>query len=303
MVNAGSSSEVTIDEPLVRTLLTTQCPQLAGEDVSAMDLAPFANGWDNDIWSLGRDWLVRLPRRAAAAELVVNEQRWLPLLAPRLSLPVPSPVFAGSPQGGYPWHWSVVPRFAGDTAARSPLADAQSEAVRLAGFLRDLHHAAPVDAPVNPFRGLPVGEIAGKYRVRRERQHDRLVREGRDVARLDRMMEIGSRAPLHDGPPLMLHGDLHIGNVLVDGGSLSAVIDWGDICAGDPACDLQVAWMMFDADARDVFLGAYGEGFPGLAMRSRAWAVHSALVYMDNDEGDPLMTLMANTVLDRLLGG
>lgn len=302
MVNASSSSEVPIDESLVRDLLLAQCPVLDGVDTSTLSLAHFANGWDNEIWSLGDRWLVRMPRRAVAASLVENEQRWLPVLASRLSIPIPVPVFAGTPSGGYPWRWSVVPRFFGDIAARSSLVDAEREAVRLAQFLRELHVPAPVEAPTNPFRGLPVAEIEVKYRIRRDRQHDRLLREGRDVRELDRIMEIGLRAPLHEGESAWVHGDLHIGNVLVSDGSLSAVIDWGDICSGDAACDLQIAWMMFDADARDAFFGAYGEGFPGLAERSRAWAAHSALVYLDNDEGDPLMTLMANTVLDRLLG-
>ena len=107
MVNGATPSEVEITEDIVRGLLRAQCPGLAERE-----LAPFNNGWDNDIWSLGENLLVRLPRREAAAQLILNEQRTLPVLAPRLSLAVPVPVHAGVPQGGYPWHWSVVPRFA-----------------------------------------------------------------------------------------------------------------------------------------------------------------------------------------------
>ena len=60
------------------------------------------HGWDNTVYRLGNDHAVRLPRRAAAAALLANELRWLPVLAPRLPLPVPEPVVAGRPAPGYP---------------------------------------------------------------------------------------------------------------------------------------------------------------------------------------------------------
>ena len=306
MVNSQTPAEVTIDEALVRALLRAQCPDIHGVATDSLSLAPFSNGWDNDIWSFGypaagQSWLVRLPRRSAAAALIENEQKWLPLLATRLSLPVPVPVFAGAPGQGFPWCWSVVQWFPGEVAARSMLSDQQAEAARLAGFLRALHAAAPAEAPVNQFRGLPVADIAPKYGARRDRLYARLDGEDRDVAALDRVMELGLGAPVHAGSPVMLHGDMHSGNVLVDHGALSAVVDWGDVCAGDPACDLQIAWMLFDAPARDVFFGTYGEGQAGLWERARAWAVHSALMYLESDDGDALLTTMGNAILDRVL--
>ncbi|MFM1791364.1 MAG: hypothetical protein RLZZ526_1691, partial [Actinomycetota bacterium] len=154
MVNGATPAEVTIDESVVRGLLRAQCPGLADRA-----LAPFNNGWDNDIWALGDDLLVRLPRREVAAQLVLNEQRVLPVLSPRLSLAVPVPVHAGVPHGGYPWHWSVVPRFAGTRAVESTLVDPEADAVRLARFLRGLHTTAPGDSPTNVFRG---GGIASR---------------------------------------------------------------------------------------------------------------------------------------------
>ena len=296
MVNAKTPAEIEIDESLVRSLLRSQIPELSDEP-----LAVFNNGWDNDIWSLGKGLLVRLPRRAAAADLIVHEQTWLPMLGSRLSIPIPVPVHAGFPGEGFPWHWSVVPVFRGDVAARSAMSDPIVQATRLAEFLRELHVEAPSNAPMNPFRGVPVARVAEKYRIRMARQHERLVREGRDVESLDRMIEEGERAPVHCGPASLLHGDMHPGNVLVNDGDISAVIDWGDICSGDPACDMQVAWMLFTDDALETFFETYGAQASGVRERSRAWAVGSAMVYLDNDDGDPLMTLMGNTVLDRVL--
>ena len=293
MVNGATPAEVQITEDIVRGLLRAQCPSLADRA-----LAPFNNGWDNDIWALGDDLLVRLPRRQAAAQLVLNEQLTLPVLAPRLSLPVPVPVHAGVPHGGYPWHWSVVPRFAGARAAESALVDPEADAVRLARFLRDLHVPAPEDAPTNVFRG---GGISSRTETFDDIVDPWSTATGGSAHAARQVWRNAVNAPVWGDAPVWLHGDLHSANVIVDGGSISAVIDWGDVCSGDPACDLAVAWMLFDADARDVFFGAYGEGAPGLWSRARAWALLFGLVYWRASEGDPLMDVMSRTVLGHVL--
>lgn len=297
MVNGASPPEVPVGIDIVRGLLEAQHPDLAG-----LELAHFGNGWDNEILALGDDLLVRMPRRAAAVPFARNEHLWLPRIAAGLPLPVPAAVRLGEPGGGYPWPWSVVPRFPGSAAAVSPPDDQTAAARALASFLRALHVTAPPDAPTNPFRGIPLSDTAGKFDVRRERLAPRLADEGFDVDRLVHAYMSGLDGFAFDGAPKWLHGDLHPGNVLVHGGAVGAVIDWGDLCAGDPACDLQIAWMLFDEPARGEFLASYGaDGHLGLAGRARAWAVQSAFVYLDNDEGDPLMTSMGVTTLRRLL--
>lgn len=133
------ASEVDITSSWVRSLLQTQHPDLAGET-----LRPVASGWDNAVFRLGEQFAVRLPRRSAAGRLIVNEQRWLPLLSDRLPLSVPAAARIGKPGDGYPWHWSVVPWLAGTTADISAVGSEQGE--RLAAFLDALHVPAPVDA-------------------------------------------------------------------------------------------------------------------------------------------------------------
>lgn len=299
MVNANTPAEVEITESVIRGLLQRQCPVVDGTETASLPLAPFSNGWDNDMWSLGDTHFVRMPRRQVAEQLVLNEQRTLSVLAPRLSLPVPVPVHAGVPQGGYPWHWSVVRRFPGQRAAESVLTDPEAEAARLAVFLRELHTPAPADAPENVFRG---GGIAGREASFRETSASCAAQGEYPLAAMQAVWDHALAAPVWDGPPLWLHGDLHTANMIVDGGRISAIIDWGDVCSGDPACDLAVAWMLFGADARDVFFGTYGEGSPGLQERARAWALNFGLVYLRSAEGDPLMDLMGHTVLDRVIG-
>ena len=296
MVNGASPPEVPIDEGLVRRLLAAQHPDLA-----ALSVTRFGNGWDNEIFALGESMLVRMPRREQAVPFARHEHEWLTHIAPSLPVAVPAPVRLGEPGEGYPWPWSVVPRFAGEPAAAAPFGDETATAREFAAFLAALHVPAPPDAPANPFRGVPLARAAERFAIRRERLANRLRDEGRDTARLFGMFDEGLHAPVHAGPAVWMHGDLHPGNVLVHGGRIAAVIDWGDMCAGDPAGDLQVAWMLFGPAAREVLLDNCGAD-PSIAARARAWAVHSAFVYLDNDAGDPLMTRLGNMTLDRLLG-
>ena len=300
MVNANTPAEVEITERLVRALLEQQCPVINGTETALLSLAPFNNGWDNDIWALGDDLLVRMPRRRAAATLIANEQSALPLLAPRLRIPVPVPVHAGVAQGDYPWKWSVVPRFPGARAAESVLADPEEEAERLAWFLRDLHTPAPQNAPHNQYRGMGVASRGETFReIAAVLPADEL---GYDAGVMHSVWSLAESVPGWADDPVWLHGDLHTANIIVNEGRISAVVDWGDVCSGDPACDLSVAWQLFDAEARDVFFGAYGEGARGLHERAEAWALLFGLVYWRASESDPLMERMSRAVLGRIIG-
>ena len=133
---------------MVRGLLTDQHPDLAHLPLQRIDA-----GWDNELWRLGEALIVRMPRRLAAVALTLNEQRWLPVIAEELPLPVPTLVRVGRPGGRFPWPWSVVPFLPGEPGDRSPLSVSGDASRRLAAFLRALHVPAPADAPFNAFRG------------------------------------------------------------------------------------------------------------------------------------------------------
>jgi aminoglycoside phosphotransferase (APT) family kinase protein len=262
------AAEIDIDDALVRALLVEQQPDLAD-----LPLSVLANGWDNVLFRLGNQLLVRLPRRSLSAPLVDNELRWLPDLAPRLPLPIPAPVRAGTPSQalGYPWQWTVVPWFAGESALADPPVDQRATAISLGQFLAALHRPAPAEAPRNPYRGVPLAD-------RREQWRANLTALGRavDAPRLASLFDELSAVPAWDGPDLWVHGDVHPGNLVVRDGELAAVVDFGDLCRGDRASDLVVAWMLFDQPARDAFRSAAGaerEIDDATWARARAWAL------------------------------
>jgi aminoglycoside phosphotransferase (APT) family kinase protein len=285
------AAEVDVDEEFVQALLAAQHPDLAG-----LPLRLLANGWDNVSYRLGTDLVVRLPRREVAAVLMKHEQRWLPILAPRLPLPIPAPVRIGRPQGTYPWSWSVVPWQPGRIAATTAIADPAAEARRLGAFMAALHRPAPADAPVNPVRGGPLGERAFAFEERLER----LGAAVESAAVRDRWEESVAAAPW-SGPPVWLHGDLHTANLLVDGGALSAVIDFGDITGGDPATDLAVAWMVFEPDDRVTLRQECGTSDDDTWRRARGWALHLALAYLAHSADNALMAGIGRRALDAVL--
>lgn len=85
-------------------------------------------------------------------------------------------------------------------------------------------------------------------------------------------------APVWAGPALWLHSDLHPANVLTADGSFCGVIDFGDLCAGDPACDLAAPWILLPDGAVDRFHAAYRPAADEATLRrARGWAVQRAL--------------------------
>ena len=269
-VTSTPAAEWNIDAALVRALLRTQHPDLAH-----LDIEPFGSGWDNAMFRLGADLLVRLPRREVAEGLIENEQRWLPVLAPRLTLPVPAPVRVGVASEHFPWRWSVLPYLPGIAADAAPVDT--DEAERLADFLRALHQPAPAEAPRNPVRGVPLEKRAAvteERLVRLEQKTALITQETYDAWR-------GGLAAPSATTDTWLHGDFHARNVLVRGGRLSAVIDWGDLCQGDCATDLACVWMLLpEPRAREQAILRYGVD-DALWRRARGWAVFFGAVLLD----------------------
>ena len=267
----GPPGEVHVDVDLVEVLLAQQHPNLSSLPVRAAE-----SGADNFMFRLGESFAVRMPRSAAAARLLVNEPRWLITLSDRLPLQIPVPIRVGQPAFGFPWRWSVVPWLVGATAEVCPVA--ASEAPRLAAFLRALHVAAPADAPRNFERLSPLATRAAAI-GERMRHLERVTDIMND--RIRRAWSAALDAP-NETPATWIHGDLHARNVLTLEGTITGVIDWGDLTSGDPAIDLACLWMLLsDEGARAKAQRAYGSSDSALWLRARGWAVLFGVMLLD----------------------
>lgn len=283
-----------IDAPLVRRLVATQFPHWAH-----LPVEPVAHGgWDNRTFHLGETMSVRLPSRGAYAAQVQKEQRWLPQLGPRLPLPVPAPLAVGEPGEGYPYPWSVLRWIPGEAASRAVIADAAGFACDLAGFLAALQTIDAAEGPAagqhSFFRGGPLSTYDRETRAAVAALGERI--DGRAaLAVWDEAL-----ASAWTAPPVWVHGDVAAGNLLVEDGRLSAVIDFGCCAVGDPACDLAIAWTFFEGDARTAFRAALPLD-PGSWARGRGWTLWKAVILLAGGPPDHAETAGAARVLDRVL--
>lgn len=255
--------DIEIDEGLVRSLLREQHPDLAELQLQSID-----GGWDNQLWRLGDTLAVRLPRTPRAPSLLRKEHQWLPILAPLLPLPVPIPVRIGEPSAQFPLPWTIAAWVPGEPADRVPITRGDQAADRLAGFLRALHLKAPAEAPADPTRGVPLTTLTQAF----DSGYRALASSG-VPAEVRGVWDEAVAAPQWQGPPVWLHSDLHPANVVVSDGTLSGVIDFGDLCTGDPATDLAAAWLLLPAGAASRFFDAYGDADAATIRRARGWAV------------------------------
>ncbi len=288
------AAEVEITEGLVRRLLSEQHPDLADQHLTLV-----ANGWDNAIFRVGDDLVVRLPRRQLGADLVANEQRWLPALAERLPIPIAAPVRIGVASEEYPWAWSICRWFEGDVAADATLTSPATEAQRLGAFVAAFHTDAPVDAPDNPHRGQLMADLGERISANIDRSGS-LIDQHAVARRAAELLDVDDWA----GPAVWLHGDLHSANVVVRDGSIVAVLDLGDITSGDPACDLAIAWMLFADDARQIFRAAAGVRSPvddATWQRAEVWALHFALLYLLHSADNERFARMGRSLLDTVV--
>ncbi|MFD9543491.1 aminoglycoside phosphotransferase family protein [Streptomyces sp. NPDC060022] len=264
--------ELEITAELVRDLLHDQHPDLAGRPVKLG-----ARGWDNQVWRLGDDLAVRLPWATQSAdELLRKEHAWLPVLAPHLPLQVPVPQRLGEPSQRFPRPWLVTTWVPGEPADRAPATRGADAAVTLAAFLTALHQPAPDGAPAGRDRGGPLAETAEHFTQGLASAVELGLIRNPDAVRA--VWEDAAAAPEWTGPALWLHGDLHPANILTTNGTFSGVIDFGDLFAGDPACDLAAAWVLLPDGAADHFHQAYRPNPDAATLRrARGWAVLRAL--------------------------
>ncbi len=284
-----------ISKSLVQSLLDEQHPDLAPLDLRLVD-----GGWDNQQWRLGDELAVRMPRTPRAPELLRTEQRWLPVLAPRLPLPIPTPVRIGEPSEQFPRTWTITTWVAGEPADRAPITS-PSDAEVLADFLKALHQDAPADGPTSSSRGVSLKGAGG---------FDEWISfaPADQVGRLREIWADAVAAPDWDRPPVWVHGDLHPANVVTSNGALAGVIDFGDLSTGDPATDLAAAWVLLPEGAAKPFLTAYGADAHTIR-RARGWAALRALMLLSIGEagrknlpgGKPTWHPAGTATIDRLL--
>lgn len=259
-----------IDSDLVHSLVAEQFPEFAGLAIIPVS----SSGWDNRTFHLGTQMSVRLPSGSSYSAQVEKEQIWLPKLAPYLPLPIPHPIALGRPCPRYPWPWSIYRWIDGETAAPERIDDLVQFAADLANFLLALQQIDTTDGPAagshNFYRGGPLAEYNDETM--------QAIKVLNSQIKSSAVFDIweNALASSWDRAPVWVHGDVAVGNILVKNGKLSAIIDFGCLAVGDPACDLVMAWTFFKGQSRKVFRNTLKIDDATWA-RARGWALWKAL--------------------------
>lgn len=286
---------LTIPTNLVERLIADQFPHLSS--LAVQPLVP--GGWNNRSFRLGPDMIIRLPSAERYEAQVEKEQRFLPLLAPHLPLPIPEPVAMGRPGHGYPFCWGIYRWIAGETALSAEITDRNRFAADLAGFLKILHRIDGADGPPagphNFYRGGPLTTYDQESRTAIDRLGD-CIDSTRALSLWNQAL-----ASQWQKPPVWLHGDIAPGNLLVDNGRLSAVIDFGGCGTGDPACDLAIAWTFMDRATAARFRATLDHD-EATWTRARGWALWKTLISLQKqvETGAP-EAAESRAVLERIL--
>lgn len=284
-----------IDDVLVNRLIAEQFPQWA--DLPIQPVQP--SGWDNRTFRLGDVMTVRLPSAPRYAAQVEKEQRWLPRLGPHLPFAIPTPLAMGQPTDAYPWYWSIYHWIDGETAAIARIDNLSEFAVDLAQFLNALQQ---VDASDGPQSGLHNFYRGGSLRMYdEETQHAMSALE--DMSDIEKVVAVWEAAlnTTWNKPPVWIHGDVHPTNLLMKDGQLHAVIDFGCLGVGDPACDLVIAWTLFSGQSRADFFSNLQVDCATWS-RARGWALWKAVITLaDHTHTNPAKVEEARRVIREVL--
>jgi len=291
----GEQVRPQIDAALVKRLVAAQFPHWAELSVRPVDV----DGWDNRTFRLGSDMTVRLPSATVYVAQVEKEHRWLPVLAPRLPLPIPVPLAKGTPGDGYPFPWSVYRWIDGQPATTERIGDLTLFATDVADFVIALQRidatGGPAAGPHNFFRGAPLQTYDSEVRDAVD------VLSGRVPAGTVLAIWRESLATTWDRPPVWFHGDVAESNLLLRHGRLAAVIDFGMSGVGDPACDLVIAWNQLAGSSREAFRARMAVD-PATWARGRGWALWKALItYARYLNTDAAKAATAKHVIDEVL--
>jgi len=265
------TTESTPSLDLAHKLIEDQFPEYYNLPITDVE----KQGHDNRTYRLGEHMLIRMPTAAHYALKVPKEQELLPQLAKRLSVSIPAPIKMGKPSADYPYPFSIYKWLPGKSINLLTLTDQNKEQIAfdLANFLKELQ-------AINDFEGHEPGQH-NWWRGDDVSVYDKGARE--QIAELAEIIDAGQALALWDQAcatrwdktPVWIHGDFAIGNILMDSGKLSAVIDFGGAAVGDPACDLVIAWTYLSGKARETFISKMDMD-PDTWLRARTWALWKA---------------------------
>lgn len=283
--------EAKLSLEVVNQLLNEQFPEWSHQVIYPLN----HQGTDNVMLKLGEDKIVRFPRTQRSEKSLKKECLWLPKLDSNLPIQIPHILGVGQPSEQYPYQWAIVNFLEGSCPSDSNPLDLTLAAKGLGHFIKELQKADIANAP------LCSRKCPAMSSDKETRESMLALSDVFDIKAIAKLWDSALEVPPWKMDPVWLHGDIHAGNLLVQDRRLTGVIDFGMAGVGDPACDLMVAWMLFDQDTREIFHSAVN---PDEAMwdRARGCALHFGIMaYSYYKDRDPFLAGLAKRTLNEIL--
>lgn len=284
--------KITVD--LVKELIDSQFPEFSDLEIKKVE----KSGNDNRTFHLGDNMSIRLPSGTSYASQVEKELKWIPIFKNHINLTIPSPVAKGLPSSEYPFNWVINHWIEGETVNYENVNDLKELAVDLARFLKELQS---IDASLGPVAGEHNFYRGGSLKVYDSETREAFIKlkDVFDVNILEKIWNASLQSK-YEHKPVWVHGDVAIGNLLIENGKLVSVIDFGILGTGDPACDYVMAWTFFDSQSRKVFkeeLNCDEETFN----RAKGWALWKALISYNINDRNSSSSLWALRCINEIL--
>ncbi|MGL5766709.1 MAG: aminoglycoside phosphotransferase family protein [Sarcina sp.] len=283
-----------IDTNLVKTLIKEQYPNFS--DLKIVEVENSGN--DNRTFHLGDSMLVRLPSGKEYASQIEKEMYWLPKLSHYISLDIPLPLFKGNPTKEYPFNWGIYKWIEGETLTYKDILNLDLLAIDLAKFLKELQS---IDATLGPKAGKHNFYRGGSLNIY-DNETRIALKNLKNIFDTNSLENIWKKClkSKYTNKPVWIHGDIAVGNLLIKDGRLSAVIDFGILGTGDPACDYVIAWTFFSNKSREIFkshLNCDEETFE----RAKGWALWKALISYDIENPNSVISKWAANCINQIL--
>lgn len=285
------SPEIEISKDKAELMIEKQFPQL--KPVKATVLG---EGFDNSVFLINNEYVFRFPRREIAAELIRTENRILPVISPNLPIATPNPIFHGAPEDDYPWEFGGYKSLEGMTPTKLTAEQRLKSAKPLAEFLKALHEfpleeAKKLQVPYDKLDRINIEKRKPMFQTRVEEAFAKNLIQDDIFQGLQEFLTTISGS-LTDQTQTLVHGDLHIRNMLVDElGEVSAIIDWGDTHIGHPAIDLSIAYSFLPPEGREIFFALYGDVSSEVKNIARFKAIYTIILLLlyAHDQKDELL--------------
>ncbi|WP_349728626.1 phosphotransferase [Peribacillus frigoritolerans] len=250
-------AEYPVSLELAGKLIMMQFPEIELKEIKQL-----GEGFDNTVIQINGQFVFRFPRRPIAVTLIQVENQLLPSIAGTFPLAIPEPIFFGKPSTLYPYPFTGYKMVKGHLPVAGSVANKAESAKRFAHFLKALH-SFPVE------RAMRLGvQPDGMMRLDVSYRKKSLMENVSNLLKLgffeqaravkDFVETLGEWDVQH--PVSLVHGDIHIRNVILDDeGVLAGIIDWGDVHVGNPAIDFSFLYSYFPKEVRRVFFDIYGE--------------------------------------------